>query len=613
MKNSENIICFSSIDWDFIWQTHQQIMQSLANQGHRILFIENTGVRTANIKDFFRLKKRFSNWRKGTLGIRQVHTNIYVYSPLLLPAPYSKTALFFNSIIFWKHLNQWIQSMDFHTPIIWSFLPTILTNRMISKINKKLTIYHCVDKLSESSKQAKKIIPHEKNMIKQSDLVFATSHQLVEYCSAYHEDVHLFPSGVDIVNFQNKTFSEKPLELKSLTGSLVGYIGGVHQWLDLELIHTVATAHSDTHFVFIGPIQTNISILQNLKNIHFISQKHNLEIPQYLYFFDVCIIPYKITPYTHNVYPSKLNEYLAMGKRVIATPLKEIHYFNKHYGAPITIASSPEEFSREIKTHLQTSQLPCQNLMEIAKLNSWDKRISDMTSLIDKKINEKELNKEKKWIEMFKRLSNHHSNTFLLFLILIPMLYTILFQTSLPWYVAQPLKIVHPLKKSDIVIVLGGGVGESGQAGQGYQERVLTAATLYTQGYSPNILFSSGYRYLIKETDIMKKLAITLGIPSAHIYVEDKGGNTFENLKFSSDIIQKNNFHRIIIVSSPYHLKRAALVAKKQFPKDVEIIMYPVSSSLFFGSLKKAPSLKQLKAITHEYLAIVYYKFKGYL
>ncbi|KKR79563.1 MAG: Glycosyltransferase, partial [Candidatus Nomurabacteria bacterium GW2011_GWA2_40_9] len=58
MNSSENIICFSSIDWDFIWQGHQQIMQTFANQGHRVLFIENTGVRSPGIKDISRIKKR---------------------------------------------------------------------------------------------------------------------------------------------------------------------------------------------------------------------------------------------------------------------------------------------------------------------------------------------------------------------------------------------------------------------------------------------------------------------------------------------------------------------------------------------------------------------------
>ena len=62
---NHNIICISTIDWDFIWQGHQEIMSTLARQGDRVLFIENTGVRSVTLKDLPRLKHRLSNWRKG--------------------------------------------------------------------------------------------------------------------------------------------------------------------------------------------------------------------------------------------------------------------------------------------------------------------------------------------------------------------------------------------------------------------------------------------------------------------------------------------------------------------------------------------------------------------
>src|SRR3989344_1518002 len=93
---SENIICFSSIDWDFNWQGHQEIMRHYARQGNQVLFIENTGIRKPTLKDIPRLKQRLKNWKKGISGIRQIEDNLYVLSPLLLPFPYSKIALKMN-------------------------------------------------------------------------------------------------------------------------------------------------------------------------------------------------------------------------------------------------------------------------------------------------------------------------------------------------------------------------------------------------------------------------------------------------------------------------------------------------------------------------------------
>ena len=83
-----DIICISSIDWDFIWQGHQEIMSTLAAQGHRVLFVENTGVRTPGLRDLPRIKHRLMTWWSGTKGFRQVRERLFVYSPILLPFPF---------------------------------------------------------------------------------------------------------------------------------------------------------------------------------------------------------------------------------------------------------------------------------------------------------------------------------------------------------------------------------------------------------------------------------------------------------------------------------------------------------------------------------------------
>ena len=65
---NEDIICFSSIDWDFNWQGHQEIMSRLARAGNRVLFVENTGVRTPRLGDYKRMVSRIRNWRRGIKG-----------------------------------------------------------------------------------------------------------------------------------------------------------------------------------------------------------------------------------------------------------------------------------------------------------------------------------------------------------------------------------------------------------------------------------------------------------------------------------------------------------------------------------------------------------------
>ena len=151
MLKNENIICISSIDWDFIWQGHQEIMSTYAETGNRVLFIENTGVRTPGIRDIPRIKKRIKNWFRGIKGIRKEKDNLYVFSPLALPFPYSKIAKRINRFLLLPGLKRWMKAMDFSDPIIWTFLPTPLSLDIANNLIEKILIYYCIDKFSELS------------------------------------------------------------------------------------------------------------------------------------------------------------------------------------------------------------------------------------------------------------------------------------------------------------------------------------------------------------------------------------------------------------------------------------------------------------------------------
>src|SRR5437773_8968930 len=106
MKPSRrDVVCISSIDWDFIWQGHQEIMSTLAAQGHRVLFIENTGVRPPSMRDLPRVRQRLLNWWRSTKGFRQISDNLFVYSPLIVPLPYSRAARWLNRTVLLRSLR----------------------------------------------------------------------------------------------------------------------------------------------------------------------------------------------------------------------------------------------------------------------------------------------------------------------------------------------------------------------------------------------------------------------------------------------------------------------------------------------------------------------------
>ncbi|RJP28980.1 MAG: glycosyltransferase [Candidatus Omnitrophota bacterium] len=622
MLKNRNIICISSIDWDFIWQGHQEIMSNLAKNDNRVLFIENTGARSPGVRDFGRIKKRIKNWFSGIGGIRKQDNNLYIYSPLVLPFPYLKIANFINSRIVMSVLNKWVKAMDFSDPIIWVFLPTPLTMKIVNNFNYKIVVYYCIDNFRVSSKFAKKIVDSEINLLKNADLVFVTSHELYNYSLQFNKKVYLFPFAVDYEYFEKARSGvlNVPDDLRQIKHPIVGYVGGLHRWLDLKLIKQAALLMPEYSFVFIGPAQTDLQELSNIRNIYFLGKKDHKSLPAYINCFDACIIPYLLTEYTKNVYPTKLNEYMAMGKAVISTDIPEVRYFNKENDNIIFVANKPEDFCDKIKSAIAVnSQADFNKRIAVAKKNSWKQRINQMTALISVAIDEAD-KKRHDWKDNFLKIYNRTKRNFIKSALLSGALYILIFYTPLMWFLADPLKISEAPVKSDAIVVLAGGVGETGLAGYSYEERVKYAIELYKQGYADHLVFSSGFVYIFNEPLVMKALAISLGVPEEAIILESASKNTYEHVTNIKKLLSENKMSNIIVVSSPYHMRRLYLVSKK-LAGNINFTYCPVPSSIFYMRRINNPAentlqqvnLAQIKAFIHEYSAIVYYWFKGWI
>lgn len=197
MLKNQDIICISSIDWDFIWQGHQEIMVTLARNGNRVLFIENTGVRSPTLQDLPRIKRRIYSWLHSVKGIRKEEENLYIYSPIILPFPYSRIARRLNRHIMLSAIKRWVRSLSFSNPIIWTFLPTSLVLDIIEGIDNRLVVYYCIDNFEASSPRARRIRTTEKILLEKADLVFVTANNLFDWCSGHNKNVHLFPYGVN--------------------------------------------------------------------------------------------------------------------------------------------------------------------------------------------------------------------------------------------------------------------------------------------------------------------------------------------------------------------------------------------------------------------------------
>jgi len=614
MIRDKNIICISSIDWDFLWQGHQEIASALAENNNRVLFIENTGVRSPGIRDIPRMRNRIRNWMKGVGGIRKERDNLYIFSPLVLPFPYWKIAQWINRYLVLSVLERWIRVMDFSDPIIWTYLPTPLSLDIIDNIVKQLIVYYCIDDFSSSSFSARKVLRSEKKLLETADLVFVTSQALYDYCSRYSTNVHLFPFAVNFEKFEQVRLNDTavPQELRSLTRPIVGYVGGIHKWIDQKLLRATAERHPSHSFVFVGPLQTDISMVAGLKNVFFLGSKSHDHVPRFIKNFDVCIIPYSITHYTKNIYPTKMNEYLAMGKAVVSTNLPEIAQFNGTYEGSVYIAQSEKEFGGLIEKALaEDSDDARKRRIAAAKENSWANRIHRMSDLMEAaEIDRKKSNRDEQWKEnlivLFRKARRRAASVIGGILVA----YLLLFKTPLLWFAALPLKISDAPRKADVIVVFGGGVGETGSPGKSTIERARFAAGLYRQGYADNIVFSSGYVYTYNDAENMRLIALSAGVPDEKIVLETKGDITYKNVIFSKDIVDKKGWHSILLISSPYNMRRAQFVFHK-WAKDIKVWYVPVQRCQFYDR-RQGVRLEQMLAIIHEYLGIIYYWYKGY-
>jgi len=603
MISDKDIIVFSSIDWDFNWQIHQELSSFLA-KNNRVLFIENTGLRNPQIIDAHRFRTRFHNWWASFKGFKQIANNLFVFSPLILPFPHSKIAGWLNKNLVFPKLSEWGKLTKFNTDIVIVFLPSKLTLELIKLLQPKLVVYYCLADfyaLSGNPQQTKSV---ETELVNVSDVLFVQTKNFLSNWPK-HENSYVVPICAKVDNFDINA-SPSP-ELNNLKRPIIGHVGGIQSHTDLELIKYIALNCEGT-FVQVGPAQTNINSLKKIPNFKFLDTQPYDKLSNFMKCFDVGLILYKLNEYSKTVYPAKMNEYLAMGLPVVSTPLPEVVEFSKKYGV-INIAKNKEDFVKTIKeVILKDSEEKKQKRIEVAKQNDWTNKIQEISQIIQKTYENKK--PENKWNQLVKK---YHKEKFKLFILTITslLLFFSIFYTPLMWTIASPLTINDSLQPSDAIIVFGGGLGERVNSDESFREKLAHAIELYELGNAENILFSSNYQYYFSEAEIMKNLAVSAGIPEKNIILDKTGTSTYENIQSIKKIAEKNNWSRIIIVSSSYHIKRAVSTMKKLSP-ETEVLASPAKTR-FYQKPSKGIKLEQIKGILYEYAALGYYWWKGYV
>jgi uncharacterized SAM-binding protein YcdF (DUF218 family) len=443
-------------------------------------------------------------------------------------------------------------------------------------------------------------------------LVFTTSERLRARAAQFSERVHLFPFAVNLAVFQKSRERNEGIapDLAALPRPVAGYVGGLHQWVDQDLLAAVAAKLPRVTFALVGPEQTDVSKLKALPNVRLFGQRAHAELPRYVQGFDVGLVPYRITEYTANVYPTKLNEYLVMGIPVVATDLSEIRRFNAEHGEVVRVASSVDAYADAIAAAVeeQSPDAVKARRIEVAESNSWERRLESMSRVIAAEFDAKSA-RSTGWEGRLRRLYNGAKTGPAVIVTTLLVAYLLAFQSNVIWWLAEPLKISEPSRPVDAIVVFAGGVGESGEAGGGVQERISHAIALYQNGVAPNLVISSGFVFAQREAALMKTIAVSNGVPAEAITLEEKAANTYENVVLTNQIVVAHGWKRIALVSSPYHMRRAMLTWHKVAP-EVNVVATPPTTSLFY-SHNRGASLPQIRGVLQEYAGIAYYWWTG--
>jgi len=380
-----DIVCLAGCEWDFTWQPTQEVMLRLARAGNRVLYIEPTGTRSLRLADWWRLLTRLKSKVSGASRSESLPTTLKIYAPLVIPFPHSRMARLINRWIITREVRRWLGRAIGSQDILWAYFPSPLNADLFRLAGFGVRVYQIMSS-AEAARQHHGIMEANTTMLRQSDLIFANSRRLMEQAKRLNAQAHLFRAGVNLELFKQaeQIDTTTPSDLRGGAGSLVGYIGALHQWVDVDLLLRVAQAMPDCQFILVGPLVREIDRLRTLPNVHWLGQKSHSEIPRYVRQFDACVIPYVLDAYTETSYPAKLNEYLALGKPVVATPLPELVDYNREYGEVLYLAADASAFVSALRQALTaTSPTMRERYRQAAQGNSWAVMVEKMAGLVE--------------------------------------------------------------------------------------------------------------------------------------------------------------------------------------------------------------------------------------
>jgi len=365
-----DIICFSH-DWsgDPLSKTH--LMRLLARD-NQVLWVNSIGYRTPTVSKAD-AGRAFRKLVAATEPIRNPEPNIFVLSPLAIPAYGSEAVRTINRHLLRFQVRRAMRKLGFRRPVNWVFNPPAAV--VAGTLGEEQLIYQCVDEYTAFTGVSGEVMAEfENKLLRMADLAIVTSERLLQSRSRVNPRTVLVRHGVDFQNFSRALDPRTvvPGDIAQLPRPVIGFFGLVADWVDVDLMAEVAKHFAHGSLVILGKVTTDVSVLESLPNVHLLGRKPYEELPAYCKGFDVALMPFRVNELTLNANPLKVREYLAAGLPVVSTPIPEVEVLGQ-----CRIADGPEETIREVEAALADPG-PTRARSEAIRGESWEARLDEI-------------------------------------------------------------------------------------------------------------------------------------------------------------------------------------------------------------------------------------------
>jgi UDP-galactopyranose mutase len=355
-----DLICFANQRWDFTVRRPQHLMTRWARD-RRVWFFEEPDPRPSS---------------SAYLDVRRSDSHVQVVTPHLPAGTDADGALRML-------LTAMMAQQEIRDYVAWYYTPHAM--RFTEHLLPLATVYDCMEEVPAARSASDSMPELERALCRKADLLFTDGQSLYEEKRHVYPAVHSFPSAVDFPHFvQARMRSDDPPDQATIPHPRLGWFGVIDERVDLDLISGLAWRRPDWHIVLVGPIaRISPAALPQAPNIHYLGNKPYSVLPRYLAGWDVAIMPFVRNQATRFLSPSKTPEYLAGGRPIVSTSIRDVV---RPYGALglVEIADSPKEFEEATKRLLAGDAQPrWQSTDAFLEKVSWESTWRAMKILVE--------------------------------------------------------------------------------------------------------------------------------------------------------------------------------------------------------------------------------------